>query len=248
MKKFIYLSTVLLIFLFSCESTPEAYFSVDTIEPEVGQVVYFTNNSNNANRFEWDFGDGYISNEANPSHIFTATGTVEVILTVISKNGLEDQASITLDIMIPTLLEIEVLEYFDGYPVTDASVILYPTLPDWDNQTNSISEGFTNADGFVVFSHLDPFVHYVDVWEQTHDNYDLRNEDSGFITTSTIWPNHINRFIAWVDYVDHGKGVARGKRQVIIKKLERKSTDKRQPEAEAGTENWQELYNRRSGK
>ena len=235
-------------FIISCESTPEAQFYVDTIEPEVGQEVYFNNNSNNANRFEWDFGDGYISYDASPSHIYTATGTYEVTLTAISKSGLDDMASLTLDVMIPTLLEIEVLEWIDEYAVADASVILYPTISDWDEETNAISEGFTDANGFVVFSHLDPFVHYVDVWEQDHDNINLRYEDIGFVRTPEILPHHINRFIAWVDYVDHGKGVGRGARQVIIKKLERKAIDKRQPETDGGTENWQELYSRRAVK
>jgi hypothetical protein len=247
MKRIIYLSLILPLLIISCESTPEASFSVDTVEPEVGQVVFFNNNSNNAKSFEWDFGDGYISNEANPSHIFTATGTVEVTLTVISKNGLEDQASLILDIMIPTLLEIEVYEYYDVYPVENASVILYPTLPDWDGQTNSIAEGFTNANGIVVFSHLDPFVHYVDVWEQYHDNYALKSEDVGFIRTPEILPHHINRFTAWVDYVDHGV-TKKGTRQLIIKKLERKVSDKKQPETNYGTEGWQELYNMSSNK
>lgn len=248
MKNIIYLSLVLPLLLFSCQSTPEAYFYADTNEPEVGQEVFFTNDSHNAVRFEWDFGDGFISNEENPSHIYTVTGTFEVTLTAISKKGLSDKAFLTLDVMIPTLLEIEVLEWETEYTIPDASVILYPTLPDWDEQTNEISEGFTNADGIVVFANLDPFVHYVDVWEQTHDNYTLRNDDIGFIRTPEILPHKITRFIAWVDYVDHGKGVGRGTRKVIIKKLERKVTQKSQPEADSSTEDWQQLFNMRSGK
>lgn len=248
MKRILYLALVLPLFLFSCESTPEANFSVTPGSPEVGQEVFFDNNSNNAKSFEWEFGDGYISHETNPSHIFTANGSFEVILTAISKKGLESQASITLDVMIPTLLEIEVREYFDMYPVADASVILYHTITDWDAQTNSLSEGFTDNDGFAVFSGLDPFVYYVDVWEQDHDNYFLRDEDIGFVRTTEILPHKINRFVAWVDYVEHSKGEDRGVREVVIKKLERKASDRSQPEAEGSTENWKELYNRRSNR
>ena len=248
MKRIIYLSLVLPVFLFSCESTPEANFFTDTIEPEVGQEVFFTNDSRHAVKFEWDFGDGYISNDENPTHIFTGTGTYEVILTSISKSGLEDKKSLTLDVLIPTLLEIEVREYYDEYTVADASVILYPDSTDWDAQTNKISEGFTNGYGIVVFSNLGPSVYYVDVYEATHDNYTLRSEDIGFISTLKIIPHTINRFVAWVDYIGHSKGVGRGVRSVIIRKIERKAIDKRQPEAYSGTENWQELYNIRSGK
>jgi len=248
MKRIIYLSLVLPLFLLSCESTPEAHFYTDTTEPEVGHEVLFTNDSHNAKSFEWDFGDGYISNDKNPGHIYTGTGTFEVTLTAISKSGLDDKASLTLEVMIPTLLEIEVIEYYDEYIVTDASVILYSSLTDWDAQTNIFSEGFTDANGIVVFSDLDPILYYVDVWEQDHDNYALRDEDAGFVRTPEIIPHKINRFIAWVDYVQHSKGTARGSKTVIIRKLERKAEAKLQPAADSGTEGWQEIYNRRAGK
>ncbi|TAL73114.1 MAG: PKD domain-containing protein [Bacteroidetes bacterium] len=238
MKKLLYLSLVLPLFLFSCKSIPEAHFHTDTVTPEVGKDVFFTNDSHNASRFKWDFGDGIISNDENPVHYYSGTGPFEVTLTAISKSGLEDQAKLSLNVVIPTLLEIEVREYYQEYVVPDASVILYSSITDWDAQTNKISEGLADAGGIVVFSNLDPYVYYVDVWEKTHDNYTLRNEDVGFVRTPEILPNQINRFIAWVDIANHGKGT----RNLLIKKFERKSTNKRQPGADEGTEGWQELY------
>jgi hypothetical protein len=169
-------------------------------------------------------------------------------MTAFAKGGHSDETRLTLNIVIPTLLEIEVREYYSEDLIPGASIILYPTVADWDAQTNSVVEGFTDADGVAVFSNLDPFVYYVDVLEATHNNYQLRNEDVGFITTPQIVPNKINRFIAWVDVVVQSKGTARGNREFIIKKLERKASDKRQPAGDAGTENWQELYNRRVNK
>jgi hypothetical protein len=246
MKKIIYILLTLPLILFSCEKNPVASFSTDSGEVVVGQPVVFHNNSQNSDRFEWDFGDGFVSNESNPIHTFTATGTSTVTLTAISKGGHSDNTSLTFDIVIPTLLEIEVREYYSEDLIPDASIILYPTLTDWDAQTNKIVEGFADADGVAVFSNLDPYVYYVDVWEATHDNYTLRNEDVGFIRTPEITPHKINRFIAWVDVADHSssKGAARGNREMIIKKLERKVSDKRQPAAVPGVENWQELYKR----
>jgi PKD repeat protein len=246
MKKILYLTLVLPLFLFSCESSPRAFFSVDSSDPEVGREVFFNNDSHNAERFEWDFGDGYISHEVNPGHIYTANGVYEVSLIAISKSGMEDKAILTLDVKIPTLLEIEVREYFDGYTVSDASVILFPSLADWDAQTNSVSEGFTDGDGVVVFSGLDPKAYYADVLEQNHDNYALRAEDPGFVRTPVIIPHKINRFIAFVDYVPNAKGSAKGTRSAIIKKFERRATDKVQPAADSGTQGWQELYNKRA--
>ena len=241
-KRIVYLFLVLPFILFSCESTPEAHFFTDTVEPEVGQDVLFTNDSHNAKRFEWDFGDGYVSSEADPVHYYTATGTFEVVLTAFSRSGISDEASITIDVMIPTLLEIEVVEWYDNYVVEGASVRLYPTLVDWEGENNVESEGFTDEDGMIVFSNLGPWVYYVDVWEKNHDNYALASEDVGFIRTPEIMPHKINRFTAWVDYVEHptSKGYGKHDRTMVIKKLERKSSDKSMISNE--TEDWKALY------
>jgi|WetSurMetagenome_2_1015567.scaffolds.fasta_scaffold244409_2 PKD repeat protein len=248
MKKIIYIFLSLPLILFSCEKNPVASFSTDSGEQVVGQPVIFNNNSQNCDRFEWDFGDGYASTESSPVHTFTATGSYEVKLKGFSKNSHSDLTSLTLNIVIPTLLEVEVREYYSEDVIPNASIIIYPTLTDWDAQTNSVDEGFTDADGVAVFSNLDPYVYYLDVWEATHDNYTLRSEDVGFIRTPEILPHKINRFIAWVDVATHTKGSAKGARELIIKKLERVSTDKIQPPADGGTENWQALYNRRVNK
>jgi PKD repeat protein len=245
MKRILYMTLVLPLMFISCQKTPVAHFSTDTLEPEVGHAVLFRNDSQNATNFEWDFGDGYISSEKNPSHVFTSNSKFDVTLTATSKSGTSDKASITLNVMIPTLLEIEVREYYDKYIIPGARVILYPTITGWDAQKNQLSEGFTDANGFVVFSNLDPFVYYVDVWEANHDNFTLRNEDVGFVRTPEILPHQINRFVAWVDKATHTKGVARAARQLIIKKIERRASDMKQPSADGGTENWLDLYNRR---
>jgi hypothetical protein len=245
MKRIFYLILVLPVILISCQKTPVAHFSTDTVEPEVGHDVLFNNDSQNASRFEWDFGDGYISNARNPTHVFNATGSYDVTLTATSKNGHDDQASLTLNVVIPTLLEIEVREYYSLDVIPDASVILYPSLSDWDAQTNLVLEGFTDANGKAVFSNLDPYVYYVDVWEATHDNYSLRDEDVAFVRTPEVLPHQINRFVAWVDVAVHTKGVAAGTRQLILKKLEKRSALMKQPATSGGTENWQEMYSRR---
>jgi hypothetical protein len=151
----------------------------------------------------------------------------------------------TLNIAIPTLLEVEVREYYSEDLIPDASIILYPSLSDWNAGTHSVIEGFSDGDGVAVFSDLDPIVYYLDVWEATHDNYSLANEDAGFIETPKILPHKINRFIAWVDIVAHPKGTAKGTREFVIKKLERKAADKSQPVADGETKSWQEIYDKR---
>jgi PKD domain len=244
MKRIIYLFLTVPLFLISCEKTPVASFSTDTNDPVVGVPIGFNNNSHNGDKFEWDFGDGYVSNDVNPVHTFTATGSFDVTLTAFSKGRLSDKAVLTLNIAIPTLLEIEVREWTadgNGNVVPDASILLYPTLADWDKQTNSISEAFTDADGIAVFSNLDPFVYYVDVWEATHDNYQLRSEDVGFVRTPEVLAHKITGFVAYVDIVSHTSGVSKN-REMVIKKIGRKASDKNLIPSFSGS--WQDLLNR----
>lgn len=248
MKKIIYMSLILPLILYSCESEPEAMFSVETTEPEVGQKVFFTNQSDNATRFEWDFGDGYGSEEANPVYIYDATGTYDVVMTAFSKKGVESKATITLKVMVPTLLEIEVVEWYQEYVVPNASVILYPTLQTWmdpaEDFSDIVAEGTTDKYGITVFAHLDPDTYYVDVYEAKHDNYTLASEDVGFITTPEIIPHKINRFVAWVDVADHGKGERTRGKSLVIKKIERKTSDKDHFAMSNSDSDWKELYAR----
>jgi PKD repeat protein len=240
MKKILCISLILPLFLMSCSKKPEANFYVEVEKAKIGSEVFFHNTSDNSETYEWDFGDGYISTDENPVHVYQLTGTYDVVLTAYSKKGKESKAMIQLDVVEPSLLVVEVLEYWDQYPVDGASVILYPSLNDWNNQTNKIIEGFTDNDGIVVFADLDPIVHYVDVWEQTHDNYALKEEDVAFITTQKVISDKIQWFVAWVDYVDHGKG-ARGERTAVIKKLERKVDGKVYPGTYKGPKDYNYL-------
>lgn len=244
MKRLTYLFLSLTLILFSCHkdpAPPTALFSVDITDPEVGQTVYFNNESHNGDTYEWDFGDGSGSSDMNPAHAYTATGAYDVKLTVTSGHGLTDNSSLTLNVMVPTLLQIEVDEYFSGNPVANASVRLYPTLDDWKAQTGLVMEAYTDVDGIAVFSGLDPFVYYVDVWEATHDNYQLASEDPGFITTPQVITHKITGFVAYVDIVTHASGVSRN-RDMIVKKLGRKASDKNLIPGFTGS--WQDLLNR----
>ncbi len=245
MKKLIFLPILLPLVLVSCEMSPRAFFAASPGDPVVGEDVWFTNESENAVDFEWDFGDGFTSDEQNPVHRFTSTGVYNVRLKVWSAGGLTDVASLDLDVKIPTLLEVEVREYWDDYAVQGASVILYPRLIDWENEANSVNEGFTDAEGKTVFADLDKIVYYVDVWEENHDNYTLKDDDVGFIRTPEVMPNRINRFIAYVDYVERTKGSGKRDGQMVIREIERKADSKLQPAASDDITGWEELYAKR---
>lgn len=228
MKKLFYPLAISAVILTSCELQPEAYFYTDKVDVIVGEPVTFTNTSYNAYRFEWDFGDGNRSTAVNPVYSYNSTGTFQVMLAAYTRRGNAGYAYQTINVKYPTTLEVEVLEYWDKYPVSGASVLLYPTLSDWDNETNALVEGFTNNSGKVIFTSLGSFVYFVDVWEKDHNNYTLRDEDVNFIRTHQLVPNQINRFVAWVDYVGgKGEGSSVRDRKMVIVRMERKATDRK---------------------
>lgn len=222
MKKIFYI-LLIPVFITSCEVYPDAFFYTDKVEVNIGEDVNFTNDSYNAVDFEWDFGDGWESNSVHPVHSFSASGTFDVCLTAYSKSGNVDKAYQTITVLSPTILEIEVLEWELEYAVAGANVRLYPTLADWDAETNMQSEGNTSQNGKVMFYDLGSYVYYVDVWEDHHNNFDLRGyENDNYIRINQLVPNQVNTYIAWVDYVAKKGGDERD-RTMVIRKLERKS-------------------------
>ncbi|MBS0011737.1 MAG: PKD domain-containing protein [Bacteroidales bacterium] len=222
MRKIFYILLIFPVILSSCEIIPEAFFTVDKVQAFIGEEIYFTNNSYNSVDYEWDFGDGYESSAVHPVHSYSASGTYQVTLTAYSKTGRSDEAFQTITVVSPTILQVEVLEWEDEYPVPNANVRLYPTLNDWDNETNMVAEGNTNVNGKVIFYNLGPYVYYVDIWEEYHNNWDLRGYmNDAYLRINQLIPNEVNTFIAYVDYVGIKGGTERD-RGMLVRKIERK--------------------------
>lgn len=70
------------------ETTPVANFTADPKTGPTLLLVSFTDTSTNEpTSWFWDFGDGGISSEQNPSHLYTAQGIYTVTLTACNDNG-----------------------------------------------------------------------------------------------------------------------------------------------------------------
>lgn len=207
-----------MIMLSSCDFQPDAYFFADKVKAEIGEEVFFFNGSHNATFYEWDFGDGTWSDAYEPVHSYNASGVFTVILSAYSENGNVDRSYLDIEVLSPTMLEVEVLEWNQEYPVANASVRLYRTLSDWDNETNLVVEGFTNSSGKVIFNNLQPRVYYLDVWQLNHNNFAFRNEPNGlqYLMTDPLLKNELNQFIAWVDYTGAKSAATRDRSQVLI--------------------------------
>lgn len=83
---------VLLLVFYSCNKEesnvqPDACFDVSsTTEMKVGEPIKFTNCSAHANKYAWDFGDGTISTEASPEHVYQNSGNFTIKLLALNSN------------------------------------------------------------------------------------------------------------------------------------------------------------------
>lgn len=201
----------------------------------VGEQVEFFNTSADAAEYLWEFGDGYTSEAESPVYSYDDPGTYTITLTAYGTGDEIDSYSKTIVVAegINSALRITVLEYYDEYPVDGASVLLFESLADWEDEFNPSEEVFTTPLGKCVFEGLNYQRYYVDVWEQDHDNYTLAAEDVAFIETQPLEPGYIHDFIAYVDYYEPGKKAVLtriGKKKLAAENVSmKKSTELRSP-------------------
>ncbi len=85
---------------------PVANFSSNVTEGYAPLSVQFTDNSENATGWTWDFGDENTSIEQNPTHIYSSVGNYTVNLTASNENGTNS-----------SFADITVLEYDPAYTI-----------------------------------------------------------------------------------------------------------------------------------
>lgn len=65
------------------EKDPNApIFTIGKTNPRVGEIIQFTDKTPNATSWLWNFGDGYTSQERNPTHVYNFDGNYIVMLSV----------------------------------------------------------------------------------------------------------------------------------------------------------------------
>lgn len=88
---------------------PKASFSVSPAYATPGQVVNFTNTSQNAFSYLWNFDDGFSSLVTSPDHVFNDTNVYNVMLIATSDKGCSDTALADYHVLVP-VLEIAVVD------------------------------------------------------------------------------------------------------------------------------------------
>ncbi|MBN2485193.1 MAG: PKD domain-containing protein [Bacteroidales bacterium] len=234
MKKILLLAGIATLVLSGCEREyrPIANFSVNNSLVIPGEIVNFYNNSSYADYYEWDFGDGYISNAPNPNHYYSGEGVYEVRLTAYN-DGLADYTYMQIEVY-ETTLEIEVREYYSDEIVPYVDITLYSTYDDWLDFSNELAGGTTTRNGKIVFKGLDDHSYFIDAYRSYYGNEDLGFEDINFIKTLPLSYATHNFFVAYVDYYPEGKVNTEGLkstervRKPVIKEFKRVYKDRSQ--------------------
>ncbi|MFZ4613932.1 MAG: PKD domain-containing protein, partial [Bacteroidia bacterium] len=92
-------------FLHSCkEADPTIQFVISRNTADVGEEIEFTNGTQGAATYEWDFGDGTSSTEENPKKKYSKPGKFIVTLTGITKKK-KIEKSKSLEIQINSIEE-----------------------------------------------------------------------------------------------------------------------------------------------
>lgn len=78
-----------------------AAFTADGEFRPAPQEIIFTNNSQNAVSYLWDFGDGATSEEENPTHIYESAGEYEITLTATGADGATKTKTASIELYEP---------------------------------------------------------------------------------------------------------------------------------------------------
>jgi PKD repeat protein len=206
MYKKLHISTIILItavIISGCSNEtprypdPSACFVVQKDTVYVNEPVYFNNCSDNADSYDWEFGDGIVSVEKHPTHSYSKPGNYQVRLTAYGYGSYDSQSKI-ITVLGVTELDILVNYYGTDDPVSNCPVTLYESNEDWQNFENPLITDTTGTSGIVLFSDLEPQIYYMDAFKAVTDTSYYSNELLGY-TTETLIENETNYYTIEVE-------------------------------------------------
>lgn len=173
-----------------------ADFSGSPLVGTPGLVVQFTSEVENAtpiSTYNWSFGDGYYSSQANPQHIYTTYGQFDVNLSITTSGGYSDYELKEAYVMISseqgtqswysphqvkfTIVDSKYNSVPDAPINASAIAATFPDGTEWlenlygldpsdaDDMLNGtlLMEGMTGSDGGIVFTMLSSIAYTVKV-------------------------------------------------------------------------------------
>jgi PKD repeat protein len=156
---------ILMLFVQACgNKKPTANLVADPTKVKLGQEVTFTDNSTNANRLLWNFGDGIERNDSRTQkYAYSKPGTYTAVLTVWNKKE-KKEASTTKPIVVEPPTKDDILGVWFYYFVQD--VKQWETFTD---KSTAINEARTNQ--VYSFDRMDFYAGDADTFNLNINNY-----------------------------------------------------------------------------
>lgn len=175
--------------LISCDRIPKPDFSFLPRENvEAGDTLWFTNQTRGNYAFEWNFGDGSVSYESDPKHVYQIPGIYDATLSASEGSDI-GFVSYSIFVNDPTVLGFIVSDSTGSQKLSDAEVWVYTNGTARDNLTAPLFKGSTDSEGIIDFYNLEPRVYHIWVVKQGEDGYWAYK---GF--TTSLKQNRVNRF------------------------------------------------------
>ena len=151
MQRVIYLA--LAAAMFNACARPIANFSTPTEETRAAKPVAFNNETEKAETYLWDFGDGNTSTEISPEHRFMGSGTYTVKLTATDAKGKTGSKERKVTILPPDRCLVQIKT-----PMGDMLAEIYDRTPlHQDNFVKLVEQGFYDSllfhrviEGFMI--------------------------------------------------------------------------------------------------
>jgi PKD repeat protein len=179
---------------FSCLKKPDVAFTIQPeINPEAGDELQFVNNTLNAKRYYWDFGNGKTSEEESPFVIFEKPGDYNV--TLVAEGSLRTD-SLTQSFLInpPTVLEIYCYQR-NLEPLNSGHVRVWKTLANAQRDRQPLLSKIADKNGMVSFQNLEATTYFVYIQKPVEGGEYAGGGDVGPLVI-----NEINSYAAVVDF------------------------------------------------
>jgi hypothetical protein len=138
----------------SMSSEVTAVILVDDEVIHVDEMISFdgSNSSGEIASYEWDFGDGSVSNEAQPTHQYERPGWYNVTLHVISQDGDNDTATTTIGVQYEDIVGTMIIDRMYNIRGQKSRVYNWDIGPNVGNPTAEIDVALNSVVGrFYVY-------------------------------------------------------------------------------------------------
>ena len=154
----------LLIFGACGNKKPGVDYTITPTKVKLGQEVTFTDNSTNANRYLWNFGDGIERNDSREQkYAYSVPGNYTTVLTVWNKKE-KDEASLTKPVTVEAPTKDDLMGVWYYYFIQD--VKQWETFTD---KSTAINEARTNQ--IYAFDRSDFYAGDIDTFSLAINNY-----------------------------------------------------------------------------